>query len=312
MPISKEKITLFVPEEHHLERIDRFLTNSMEIDFSRSYLQKLIKSGHIRVNDGQIKQNYKVKLDDCIEIEIPEPREIHFEAEDLPVDFVYLDDSIAVIRKVPGMVVHPGPGNWNKTLVNGLLFHLKDLSSIGGVYRPGIVHRLDKDTCGLMVIARDDNAHRFLTDEFANRRVSKKYSTIVLEKPANGKGIIDKPIGRHPKYRQKMTIRPDGRDAFTEYRVNRIWNTSRGAFSYLDVMPVTGRTHQIRVHLSSIGNPIVGDPIYSKKWAKYKVPFLLLSATSLEFTHPVSRERVKFNIPLPERIEEFIKKLDGW
>ncbi len=309
--MPEEIIELAVPDEYHLERIDRFLTHSLEIDLSRSYIQKLIKEKNITVNEREIKQNYKVKSDDIIRIEIPEPKEMRFDPEDIPVDIIYEDDSIAIIHKAPGMVVHPGPGNWNKTLVNALLFHLKNLSSIGGTIRPGIVHRLDKDTTGLMVVARNDYAHRFLTDEFAGRRVTKKYSAVVLEKPESEHGVIDGPIGRHPKYRQKMTILSDGRDAITEYNVKRVWNTRKGTFSFLEVRPLTGRTHQIRVHLSSIGNPIVGDPIYSKKWAKYRVPYLLLASTALEFTHPDTGKRVSFDIPMPEHIENFISRLES-
>ncbi len=309
--MSADNFELTVPDEYHLERIDRFLTHSMEIDLSRSYIQKLIKDKNITVNAKEIKQNYKVKTDDIINIAVPEPKEMRFDPEDIPIDIIYEDDSIAIINKSPGMVVHPGSGNWNKTLVNALLFYLKDLSSIGGVIRPGIVHRLDKDTAGLMVVARNDNAHRFLTDEFSERRVKKEYSAVVLEKLQNDHGIIDKPIGRHPKYRQKMSVVADGREAVTEYRVNKVWSSRIGVFTFLNVMPHTGRTHQIRVHLSSMGNPIVGDPIYSKKWAKYKVSFLLLAAVSLEFTHPATKKKVKFDIPMPTHIEDFIQKLEG-
>jgi 23S rRNA pseudouridine1911/1915/1917 synthase len=161
-----------------------------------------------------------------------------------------------------------------------------------------------------MVVAKSDSAHRFLTEEFAGRRVLKKYIAVVQEKPKSDKGIIDQPVGRHPKYRQKMAIVPGGREAVTEYFLQKIWNTNKGTFSLLDVRPHTGRTHQIRVHLSSIGTPIVGDPLYSRKWAKYNIPYLLLSAVSLEFTHPGKRERISFNIPVPAHIADFIRKLD--
>ena len=309
--MEENRIEVIVPEEYHLERVDRFLTQSLEIDLSRSFIQKLIKDGRITVNGNEIKQNYKVKNDDNIIIEIPEPEEFRFEAEDIAIDILHEDESIAVINKPPGMVVHPGPGNWSGTLANALIFHLKNLSAIGGVIRPGIVHRLDKDTCGIMVIAKSDAAHRFLTEEFAGRRVLKKYMAVVQEKPRSGHGIIDQPVGRHPKYRQKMAIVPDGREAVTEYFLEKIWNTNKGVFSLLDVRPHTGRTHQIRVHLSSIGTPIVGDPIYSRKWAKYNLPYLLLAAVSLEFTHPDTGKRISFNIPLPGHISNFIRKLDS-
>lgn len=308
---GEEVIELTVPEEHHLERIDRFLAGSLEIDLSRSFIQKLIKSSNIKVNDKDIKQNYRVKTDDNIIVIIPEPEEFRFEPQDIPVDIVYQDESVAVVNKPPGMVVHPGPGNREGTLANALLFHLKNLSAIGGVIRPGIVHRLDKDTSGLMVVARNDRAHRFLADEFAKRSVLKRYNAVVLEKPESDHGIIERPIGRHPKYRQKMAVVLNGRDAVTEYTLKKVWNTNRGVFSFLELTLHTGRTHQIRVHLASMGTPVVGDPVYSKKWAKHKVPFLLLASTYLRFTHPDTGEPAEFSIPLPEHIDSFIKKLDS-
>lgn len=310
--MPEEKIEVVVPEEYHLERIDRFLTHSLELDLSRSYIQKLIRSCNIHVNGLEIKQNYKVKTDDSIEIIIPEPEELKLEPEDIKLDILFQDNSIAVINKPPGLVVHPGPGNWDRTLVNALLFHLKDLSSIGGVVRPGIVHRLDKDTAGVMVVAKDDAAHQSLTGQFTLRSVVKKYTAIVLEKMKEGHGIIDKPIGRHPKYRHKMTILENGRDSVTEYSVKKIWTTDKGTFSLLELILHTGRTHQIRVHLSSAGNPVVGDPVYSKKWAKYNVPYLMLASVYLEFNHPESGERMIFKTGLPEHMEDFIRKLDTW
>ncbi len=307
--MKPETIHIYVPEENHLERIDRFLSQSLEIDLSRNYIQKLIKEDNILVNSKSIKQNYRVKADDHILIHIPEPKKLSLIPEDIPIHIIYEDESIAVINKSPGIVVHPGPGNWNRTLVNALLFHLRDLSSIGGVSRPGIIHRLDKDTSGLMIIAKNDHAHRFLTQKFTLREIKKRYAAIIVGKPRNPHDIINKPIGRHPRYRHKMTIREDGKEAITEYFIKDIWNSHSGLFSLLDVVPYTGRTHQIRVHLSSIGNPIVGDPVYSKRSHKYRVPHLLLAATSIEFDHPESNEKVRFEIPMPENIEDFIKRL---
>ncbi|OHD67277.1 MAG: hypothetical protein A2W19_02395 [Spirochaetes bacterium RBG_16_49_21] len=303
-------VEVTVPEDNNLERIDKFLSGSLEIDFSRSFLQKLIRSGHIRAGGRAIKPNYKVKSDDLITIDIPEPEKLELLPEDIPLQIVYDDASLVVINKQPGLPVHPGPGHWSRTLVNGLLFHIPDLSSIGGVDRPGIVHRLDKDTAGLMVVAKDDAAHRFLTGEFSARRVKKRYSTIVIGKPAADHGRIDLPIGRHRKYRHKMAVDEKGRDAVTEFTLKRVWNSRLGVFSMLDINLLTGRTHQIRVHLSSIGLPIVGDPIYSKKWEKYKVPFLLLASTGLEFTHPKETILLKFSIDLPDHIRAFIERIE--
>ncbi|MBN2403279.1 MAG: RluA family pseudouridine synthase [Spirochaetes bacterium] len=309
--MPSERIELIVPEEYNLERIDKFLTNALETDISRTYIQKLIKENNITVNSKEIKQNYKVKTDEHIEIKIPEPEQLILIPRDIPVAIIYEDDSIAVINKQPGLVVHPGPGNWDNTLVNALLFHLKSLSSIGGVARPGIVHRLDKDTSGLMVIAKNDVAHKALSNDFASRKVIKKYFAIINERPDEPTGIIDRPIGRHPKYRHKMTIAEGGRNAVTEYHLKKIWNDKNSIFSALELTLHTGRTHQIRVHLSSIGHPIIGDQIYSKKWAKYKVPYLMLAAVSLEFTHPESEKKMHFDVPLPEHIQNFIHRLEN-
>jgi 23S rRNA pseudouridine1911/1915/1917 synthase len=309
-PMSQETIEITVPDENNLERIDKFLPASLELDLSRSYIQKLIKGGHIRVNERIIKPNYKVKTDDRIVIVAPEPEPLELEPEDIPLDIVYQDGSIVVINKQPGLVVHPGPGNWSRTLVNGLLFHVKDLSSIGGVSRPGIVHRLDKDTSGLMVVAKNDASHQFLTAEFSSRNVKKKYVAVVVGKPHADHGVIDKPIGRHRKYRHKMTVDEKGREAVTEFRVRKVLNSRLGVFSFLDIDLHTGRTHQIRVHLSAAGMPVVGDPIYSKKWEKYRVPFLLLAATGLEFSHPSSGKAMSFVVNIPEHMRAFLEKIE--
>lgn len=308
--MAHEIIEITVPEENNLERADRFLTSSLELDLSRSYIQKLIKGGAIRVNEAAIKQNYKVKTDDRIVIDIPEPAPLELEPQDIPLEIVYQDGSIVVVNKQPGLVVHPGPGNWDRTLVNGLLYHVRDLSSIGGVARPGIVHRLDKDTSGLMVIAKDDASHRFLTGEFGDRRVRKKYAAVVVGKPGTDHALIEQPIARHRKYRHKMTVDEKGKEAVTEYRVRRVWNSRLGVFTLLDIDLHTGRTHQIRVHLSAAGIPIVGDPIYSKKWEKYRVPYLLLSSVELSFTHPASGETMTFRAEMPRHMKDFIEKIE--
>ncbi|MBN2160674.1 MAG: RluA family pseudouridine synthase [Spirochaetes bacterium] len=308
--MENDIIEITVPAENNLERIDRFLPSSLEIDLSRSYIQKLIRGGRITVNGRTTRPNYKVKTDDAVVVEIPEPEPLDLVPEDVPLEIVYQDPSVAVINKQPGLVVHPGPGNWSHTLVNGLLFHVKDLSSIGGVARPGIVHRLDKDTSGLMVIAKDDASHAFLTAEFSARRVRKKYTAMVAGKPRTESGTIDLPIARHRKYRHKMSVDERGREAVTEYRVKKVWNGRLGVFTLLEINLHTGRTHQIRVHLSAIGIPIVGDPIYSKKWEKYRVPYLLLASTGLEFTHPRDRRQMVFSAEMPPHMLRFIDKIE--
>ncbi|MFC1668960.1 RluA family pseudouridine synthase [Spirochaetota bacterium] len=308
--MNEDKIEVLVPEEYHLERIDMFLANSLELDFSRSYIQKLIKKSNILVNGEPTKPNYKVKEDDVIIIDIPPPEQLEVLPQDMPVNVVYQDKWLAVINKQPGLVVHPGTGNWDRTLVNALMYHIKDLSGIGGVIRPGIVHRLDKDTSGLMVIAKNDEAHEHLVNEFSNRNVKKKYSAIVVGKPKKEHDTISLPIKRHRKYRQKMTIDETGREAVTEYRLEKIWNNKNGVYSMLHLDLHTGRTHQIRVHLSAIGNPIVGDSIYSKKWAKHRVPYFLLASMELDFAHPEDKRRVSFSIDLPGHMQDFIDKLE--
>ncbi|OHD66317.1 MAG: hypothetical protein A2176_07470 [Spirochaetes bacterium RBG_13_51_14] len=302
-------IEIIVSEENDLERIDKFLRASLEQDLSRSYVQKLLKSGHIRIDGRVIKQNHRVRTDDVITVEIPEPVPLELAPEDIPLDIVYQDSSILVINKQPGLAVHPGAGNWTRTLVNGLLYHVKDLSSIGGAERPGIVHRLDKDTAGLMVIAKDDASHRFLTGEFSGRRVRKKYAAVVIGKPRTDHGIIDLPIGRHRKYRHKMAVDEKGRKAVTVFTLRQVWNSRLGVFSLLDIELHTGRTHQIRVHCSALGTPIVGDPLYSKTWEKYRVPYLLLASVGLAFTHPKDGGTMTFAAELPEHMRQFLEKI---
>lgn len=310
MDSDVKTINLVVPEELEGERIDKFCAIVLEQNFSRSFLQKLIKANALRVNDEAVKQNYRVKKNDRIEIFIPEPEKIEIVPEDVPFDIVYEDDDLAVINKPAGVVVHPGAGNWRGTLVNGLLFRLKNLSSIGGVERPGIVHRLDKDTAGLLLIAKNDRSHKSLSDQFSQRKIEKKYEAIVIGKPAHAYGIIDRPIGRHPVYRHKMVVSDDGKEAVTEYTIKKIWNTPEGVFSLLEIRLHTGRTHQIRVHLSSIGLPIVADPIYSKKHDRFKVPFIMLASRKISFEHPTTQKQMSFEAPLPPHILQFIEKLN--
>ncbi len=309
--VNEDNLTLTVPEEYAGTRIDVFIYNALEEELSRSFIQKLLKNNHITINGMPVKPNYKVKPDQEICITIPQPQKSALEPEDIPLNILYEDNDIAVIHKPAGMVVHPGTGNTSHTLVNALLFHFKGLSSIGGVERPGIVHRLDKDTEGLMVIAKNDTAHNVLTKSFQSRDVVKKYVAIVTGKPLTPAQTINKAIDRHPKYGHKMTVHDDGKEAITHYTLQEIWHTQQGVFSRLNVQIFTGRTHQIRVHLSSLGLPIVGDKLYSKKWEKYKVPYMLLASTYLEFDHPTTGKRLQFSIDVPAHMSDFIKKLNA-
>ncbi len=307
----EEKYTITVPEEFDLERIDRVIPASLETDITRSQIQKLIKNGQITVNGLPTKSNYKAKTDDEIEITINSHEEYAVSvAENIPLEIIYQDEHIAVINKQPGLVVHPGPGNYGSTLVSALLYHIKTLSTAGDAHRPGIVHRLDRDTSGLMVIAKTDEAYEGMVKQFQSRSVEKHYTAITIGKPVKNHDVINRPIARHKKYRQKMTIDEEGREAITEFTISRIWHTPIGVFTMLDVQIHTGRTHQIRVHLSAMGNPVIGDQIYSKKWAKYKVPYILLASSFLKFKHPITGEELAFTAELPSHMAEYIVKLD--
>ncbi len=307
----EEKYTIIVPEEFDLERIDRVIPSLLETEISRSQIQKLIRNEQITVNGLPTRPNYKSKTDDEIEIVIHEEEFKDPVPENIPLDITYQDEHIVVINKQPGLVVHPGPGNYGSTLVSALLYHIKILSSAGDHHRPGIVHRLDRDTSGLMVIAKTNEAYEGLIKQFQERTVEKRYSAIIIGKPVKDHAVINRPIARHKKYRQKMTIDEDGREAVTEYTISRIWHTPNGTFSMLDVRIHTGRTHQIRVHLSSTGNPVIGDQIYSKKWEKYRVPYLLLASTFLKFKHPVTGIELSFSAELPPHMKEYIGKLEA-
>lgn len=306
-----QTIEISVPENCTGERVDRFLTEYSELELSRSFVQKLIKKGNVSVSDVAVKPNFKVREGDLVRFTIPEPEKSELLAQDIPLDIVYEDDDLAVINKQAGLVVHPGPGNPDSTLVNALLFHMKGLSSIGGVERPGIVHRLDRDTSGLMVVAKNDKTHAHLTSQFQNGDIIKFYRAVTSSKPLSSHFVVEKPIGRHPKYRQKMAIVEGGRMAKSEFFLEKVWDTSMGTFSLFNIRIYTGRTHQIRVHASSMRLPIVGDPVYSKKSNKYKVPWLLLASVRLSFVHPAKEERMNFEIDIPQHMIEYISKLDG-
>ena len=309
--MSTEKLEYIIPPGNAGQRLDRFLPDVMEAGLSRSYVQKLIKRGSVTVNGKAAQPNSRLKENDTVGIIIPEPEQLEIEPHDLPVDILYEDDDIAVINKPPGISVHPGAGTHGPTLVSALLFHLDDLSSIGGVERPGIVHRLDKDTSGLIVIAKNDTAHRALSEKFHDREISKEYAALSWGAPANKHFLIEKPIGRHQTLRHKMTVRDDGRDSKTELFLSQSWATAQGTFSLFRVVLHTGRTHQIRVHLASEGMPIVGDPLYSKKTPPWELPWLLLASVKLAFAHPVTGKPMSFSIGLPPHFQQFIDKLNS-
>ncbi len=293
----------FKVEEQKSIRIDKYLTKQLE-DFSRSKVQQLISEGLVFVNDERIKANYKVENGDVITVTIPEPEEIDIKSENIPLDILYEDEDIVVINKPQGMVVHPGAGNPDGTLVNALLYHIDDLSGINGEIRPGIVHRLDKDTSGVLVVAKNDTAHVHLSEQLQNRTVKRTYWAIVHGQIPHEHGTIDAPIGRDPHDRQKFTVIKDGKEAITHFKVLEHFNH----YTWVEVSLETGRTHQIRVHFNYINHPVAGDATYGpRKTLKGKGQFL--HARALEFIHPRTKETMHFEAELPEIFEKNLEIL---
>ena len=285
------------------ERIDQFLTVYLE-DISRSRLQALIKDGHIKLNGEKTKPSQPINIGDSIQITIPPLRECTAKPEKIDLDIIFEDSHIIVVNKPHGLVVHPAAGNQSGTLVNALLYHCKELSGIGGVERPGIVHRLDKDTSGCIVAAKSDASHKALVEDFSNRNINKKYLAVVDGLPAINSGRIENYIARDTRDRQKMSIvqPPRGKIAITEYETKI---ESREA-SLVQCNLLTGRTHQIRVHMKSLGNPILGDPIYSRiSKQKIKVERLMLHAWKLGFSHPITGVQLEFKSDLPKEFSHW-------
>ena len=286
-------------------RIDRFLSEQLE-NVSRSYIQKLIKDGCVTADGRPVKANYKLKLGVTIEIDIPEPVSLDVEPQDIPLDIVYEDDDVLLVNKPKDMVVHPSAGHMDGTLVNALLYHCKDsLSSINGVMRPGIVHRIDKDTTGVLIICKNDIAHNYIADQLKVHSITRKYRAIVYNNLKDDQGTIDAPIGRHPIDRKKMAINhKNGKSAVTHFKVLERF----GRFTYVECELETGRTHQIRVHMSSIGHPLLGDEVYGSAKQPYKTCGQVLHAKVFGFIHPTTNEYMEFETPLPEYFEDLLKK----
>jgi 23S rRNA pseudouridine1911/1915/1917 synthase len=296
------------------KRLDAYLAEAA--DLSRSAAQKLIEAGAVAVGGKRAEKKYQIKAGDEIDVELPEPEEYEAVAEDIPLDVVYEDSDIIVINKPSGMVVHPAPGNYTGTLVNALLYHCKEsLSGIGGVMRPGIVHRIDKDTSGLLVVAKNDAAHRALSEELGYHGIEREYHALVRGGFREESGTVDLPIGRHPVDRKRMAVVRDGRarEAVTHYEVLR----SYGQVSYLRLRLETGRTHQIRVHMSHLGHALLGDEVYSST----KIPFekqhaplfdgQILHAKRLTLTHPTTGERMTFECELPDNFKKLLEILEN-
>lgn len=282
-------------------RLDVFISNKLE-DKSRSYIQGIIEGNAVTVNTKCKKSNYKLKLEDKINLQIPEPVELNIKAEEIHLDILYEDSDVIVINKPQDMVVHPAPGNYSGTLVNALLNHCKDLSGINGVVRPGIVHRIDKDTSGVLVIAKNDNAHNCLAAQLKEHSMVRSYLALVEGIIKTDEGTIDQPIGRHPMDRIKMGIVKDGRNAITHYKVIERFNNHTLVECNLE----TGRTHQIRVHMAYIGHPLVGDLVYGYKKQRFNLKGQVLHARKLGFIHPTTKEYMEFKSPVPEYFEKLL------
>ena len=298
---------LYVAEEN-CKRLDVFLSEQTE-ELTRSRLKKLIDGGNVLVNGKKAKAGAEIKAGDEISLEIPDAVEYDVKPENIPLDIVYQDDDFAVVNKPQGMTVHIGNGNVEGTLVNALLFSLDKLSGIGGVLRPGIVHRIDKDTSGLLVVAKNDRAHVSLAKQIADKTCHRIYYALLEGNLKTDSGRVVTDIGRHKTDRTKMAVlsEGEGKIAVTDYEVIARFG---GEFTLCKFSLQTGRTHQIRVHAKHLGNPVVGDPVYGYKKQKFKLDGQLLHARELELTHPTTGERMTFNAPLPDYFLDVLKKLE--
>ncbi|CAM4029038.1 pseudouridine synthase [Bacillus manliponensis] len=298
-----EVVQVTVTEEQKGERIDKFVSNIND-EWSRSQVQQWIKDGVVTVNGKDIKGNYKVRVNDEITVTIPDPEELDILPEDMNLEVYYEDADVLVVNKPRGMVVHPAPGHTTGTLVNGLMHHCTDLSGINGVMRPGIVHRIDKDTSGLLMVAKNDMAHESLVNQLVEKTVTRRYKAIVHGVIPHDKGTIEAPIGRDKKDRQSMTIDEFGKHAVTHFQVLERFNN----FTLVECRLETGRTHQIRVHMKYIGYPLAGDPKYGPK-KTLDIGGQALHAGILGFNHPRTGEYVEFEAPIPAIFEEVLQDL---
>ncbi len=288
-------------------RLDKFLVDMMD-DFTRSAVQKLIDDGCVLVNDKSIAKNYKCKVGDSVSVTVPDAKPLEAEAQDIPLDIVYEDDDLLVVNKAKGMVVHPANGNYDGTLVNALLYHCGDsLSGINGVIRPGIVHRIDKDTSGLLIVAKNDIAHLGLAEQIKEHSFNRAYEAVVYGNVKNDEGTICQPIGRNPKDRKKMAVTmKNSKPATTHYEVIKRY----GDFTHVRCILETGRTHQIRVHMSHIGHPVAGDSVYGPRKVITELNGQCLHAKHIGFVHPVTNEWLEFESDLPDYFTRFLGKLE--
>lgn len=296
---------VIVNENDKGKRLDIYIAENFN-ELSRTMIKKLIESNNILVNDKSEKVSYKVQANDNISIDVPEAKETKLKAQEIPLDIIYEDSDIIVVNKPKGMVVHPANGNPDGTLVNAILAICKNsLSGIGGELRPGIVHRLDKDTSGLIIVAKNDNAHINMSEQIKERNVKKTYIALVRGNVPEEEATINMPIGRSTKDRKKMAVTKNGKQAITHFKVLKRYSK----YTLLEIKIETGRTHQIRVHMAEIGYPVVGDAVYSNGKNEFGIEGQMLHAYKLEFMHPITNKHMELTAPLPQYFEEILKKL---
>ena len=295
-----------VPEKSSRLRIDKFLTEICP-DYTRSFLQKLLKSELVEVNGKPVKSSYKTAAGDTVTFEVPEAVEAEITAQEMPLDILYEDEDVILINKPKGMVVHPAAGHYEGTLVNGLMHHCREqLSGINGVMRPGIVHRIDMDTTGVLIVCKNDLAHNSIAEQLKVHSITRKYYAVVFGSLKDDEGTIHAPIGRHPNDRKKMSINSkNGKDAVTHYKVLERFH----GYTLVECRLETGRTHQIRVHMASIGHPLLGDQVYGPAKQPFRLQGQTLHAGVLGFLHPRTGEYMEFSAPLPKYFEELLEKL---
>lgn len=305
----KRELQYEVTEEEDGLRLDQYVAGRC-MDLSRSYIQKLIKESRVTINKNiQTKTKTAVQESDIVNVSLPDPKELEIKPQDIPLDILYEDNDVLVVNKPKGMVVHPAPGHYEDTLVNAVLYHCRDnLSGINGVLRPGIVHRIDKDTTGALIVCKNDKAHQKIADQLRAHTITRSYRAIVYNNFSEDEGMINAPIGRHPTNRKKrMVTEKNSKEAITHYKVLDHLNHK---FNYIECRLETGRTHQIRVHMSHIGHPLLGDEVYGPVNSKFKnLQGQTLHAATIGFIHPTTEEYMEFSAPLPDYFEKLLKTL---
>lgn len=305
----KRELQYEVTAEEDGLRLDQYIAGRC-MDLSRSYIQKLIKESRVTINKNiHTKTKTAVQESDIVNVSLPDPKELEIKPQDIPLDILYEDNDVLVVNKPKGMVVHPAPGHYEDTLVNAVLYHCRDnLSGINGVLRPGIVHRIDKDTTGALIVCKNDKAHQKIADQLRAHTITRSYRAIVYNNFSEDEGMINAPIGRHPTNRKKrMVTEKNSKEAITHYKVLDHLNHK---FNYIECRLETGRTHQIRVHMSHIGHPLLGDEVYGPVNSKFKnLQGQTLHAATIGFIHPTTEEYMEFSAPLPDYFEKLLKTL---